>query len=172
MDEHEGVQHLLDECATVAENSLYTAQAHFADAEQTERLKWGLLVGPSGIAAVAGMLTAIGLPSWIGIFSAVAGLVTGIASALGVDRKASGHVRAGNLFTALRHEARSLRDTFAHELPREQLTAEVRRIADRYGWLIQTLDPTSPKAFEEAQRRVKKGLFVMDFQSKSQVSKQ
>lgn len=162
-EERSVVQHLLDECATVAENSLYTAQAHFVDAERATQWARLLFLIPSGIAAVAGMMTSFGLPGWIGAFAAASGLVTGVASALGADRKASAHVRAGNLFTALRHEARSLCEAYAKELSREQLVAEMRRLDDRYSWLIQTLEPTSPKAFEVARKRVKKGLFTMDF---------
>ena len=156
-------QHLVDECKTVAENCLYTAQAHFAMAEKATRQSRYLLIVPSGVSALAGILTSVGLPGWIGAFAAVSGLITGVSSAVGVDRKALSHKQAGNLFTALRHEARALYETYSLELPYEQFVAETRRINDRYNSLIQALETTDSAAFEVARQRIKAGYFKADF---------
>ncbi|MBN3874509.1 MAG: SLATT domain-containing protein [Nostoc sp. JL33] len=160
------IQHLLNECKIIEENSLYTSQAHFQMANKAEFQARLFLIVPSCIAAVSGVLTAIGFPSWIGAFAAVSGLITGLASVFGVDRKAGAHKQAGNVLTALRHEARALHEAYWRELPHEQFVAEVRRIHDKYNSLIQTLETTDNAAFEEGRNRIKAGLFEPDFQKK------
>lgn len=156
-------QHLVDECRIVAENCLYTAQAHFVLAVKAERQSRWLLIFPSIVAAISGILVAIGQPGWIGAFAAASGLVAGVASALGVDRKATIHKQAGNLMTALRHEARALCDTYWLELEHQQLFVEVRRINDKYNCLIQALEITDSASFEKARKRIKEGFFDPDF---------
>lgn len=151
------VSNLLHECETVAENSLYNAQAHFFLADSKERQALWLLVAPSLVAAVCGLLTAIGLPQWLGAFSAAGGLIATVAASLGIDKQPTSHRIAASQWTALRHEARSLCEVYCKELPREQFLAEVRRIDDRYGTLCQALPPTDRKSFETARKQITKG---------------
>lgn len=159
----DSVQHLINECKIVEENCLYTSQAHFAMADKAEFQARLFLIVPSCIAAVSGIFTAIGFPAWIGSFAAVSGLITGLASAFGVDRKAGAHKQAGNVLTALRHEARALYESYWREIPREQFVAEVRRIHDRHNSLIQILETTDNAAFEKGRKKIKAGIFEPDF---------
>ena len=159
------VQHLLDECKIIEENCLYTSQAHFAMANKAEFQSRLFLIVPSCVAALSGILTAIGFPSWLGAFAAVSGLITGIASIFGVDKKAGAHKQAGNVLTALRHEARALHEAYWREIPHEQLVAEVRRIHDKYNSLIQMIETTDDSAFEKGRKKIKAGLFDPDFRS-------
>jgi hypothetical protein len=157
---------LLQECETVAQNSLYNAEAHFALADSEERRGWQLIVVPSIVAGVCGLLTAVGLPQWLGALSAAGGLVAAVVGALGVDKQPTLHRNAASQWTALRHEARSLQHTFFKELPREQFLAEVRRIDDRYIALCQALPPTDRKSFEAARDRINAGTHEPDFDKK------
>ncbi len=157
------IQHLINECKIVEENCLYTSQAHFSMANKAEFQSRLFLVVPSCIAALSGILISIGFPSWIGAFAAVSGLITGLASIFGVDKKAGVHKQAGNVLTALRHEARSLHEAYWREIPREQLVSEVKRIHDRYNSLIQMIETTGDSAFEEGREKIKAGLFEADF---------
>lgn len=157
---------LIEECRTVAEDSLYNAQAHYILADAKERQGWWLLVAPSIVAGVCGLLTAVGLPSWLGAFSAAGGLVATVAGVLGIDRQPTTHRNAASQWTALRHEARSLHETFFEELPRDQVLAEVRRIDDRYNSLCQALPPTNRKSFEAARKQIKAGTHESRFKGK------
>jgi hypothetical protein len=148
------IQYLINECKIVEKNCLYTSQAHFVMADKAEFQARLFLIVPSCIAAISGILTAIGFPAWIGSFSAVSGLVTGLASAFGVDRKAGLHKQAGNVLTALQHEARALHESYWREIPHEQFVAEVRRIHNRYNSLIQILETTDNSAFEEGRKKI------------------
>lgn len=158
---------LLHECETVAENSLFNAQANYILANSKERQGRWLLVAPSILAGICGLLTAVGLPSWLGALSAAGGLVAGVAAALGIDKQPTAHRNAASQWTALRHEARSLHQTFFRELPHEQFLAEVRRIDDRYNSLCQALPPTDPKSFEAARKLINSGAFEPDFNRKA-----
>jgi hypothetical protein len=156
-------QSLLDGCKTISENCLYTATTHYILAKQAGwRVALFLLV-PAVVAAVAGILTSVGMPGWIGAFASAAGLVSGVATFLGADRKEIAHKSAGNLFTCLRHEARALHETFHLSLPDDQLLAEVRRLSDRYNCLVETTELTDDKAYEKARKKVKSGTFTPDF---------
>ncbi|CEP66427.1 Uncharacterized [Moorella glycerini] len=160
--EEQQYQHLLDECRTIAENCLYTAQAHFVTADRAEtRSQWFLTV-PSVVAGICGLLVALGFPNWIGAVAAVAGTVSTVASSLGVDRLATEHRILANSLTALRHEARTLQETMWREISHEQLVAEVRRLTDKYNALIQGPKATDIKSFEVGRRRIKAGLFEPD----------
>ena len=154
---------LARESQTVAENSLYNAQAHFALADSKERTARIMLIVPSAVAGVCGLLTAVGLPSWLGAFSAVGGFFVTVATILGVDKQPTAHRNAACQWTALHHEARSLHETYSTELPHEQFLAEVRRIDDRYNALCQATEPTDNKSFEIARKRIKAGLHDADF---------
>ena len=121
-DATDDLNNLLDECETVTENSLYNAQAHFFLADRKERQGVWLLVIPAFIAGFCGLLTAVGLPHWLGAISAAAGLVAMVAGVLGVDRQPTSHRIAASQWTALRHEARSLRQTMFKELARDRVS--------------------------------------------------
>lgn len=159
------IKNLLHECETVAEDSLYNAQAHYILADSKERKGRWLLIVPSGASALCGLLTALGAPGWLGAFSAIGGLMVALASIFGVDKQPTSHRNAACQWTALRHEARSLHETYFMELPREQLFAEVRRIDDRYIALCQALEPTDTKSFEAARRQIQAGVHKPDFKA-------
>jgi hypothetical protein len=166
----DNMDHLIAECQTVAENSLYNAQTHFELADIIKRraekkARW-LVIVPSAVAGIAGVLTAVGLPAWVGAFSAVGGFLAAVYSAFGESESPVRHRLAANQWTSLRHEARALSETYFKELPHEQFLAEARRIDDRYTTLCQALEPTDKEAFDKARERVKSGLFVPDFREK------
>jgi hypothetical protein len=154
---------LIQECQTVAENALYNAQAHYFLAGSKEMRGRLLLVFPSAVAGVAGLLTALGQPAWLGAFAAIGGFFVTVATILGVDREPTAHRNAACQWTALRHEARALCDTWATEWPREQFVADVRRIDDRYLALNQALPATDKNSFEAARKQIQSGTHKPDF---------
>jgi hypothetical protein len=154
LQNEEEVRHLLDECRTIEENSLYTAQAHYEIANDEKWKRWVLLVCPAFLSALAGALVAVGLPPWIGMVGALLGGFAAIAASLGVDRDSSTHMNAGHIMTAMRHEARQLHEVFWRELSRAELKAEVRRLADKYNNLGLALPATNGTAFEKAREKI------------------
>lgn len=165
----EDAKHLLEACRVLEENSLYTAQAHFEMGARAEVARNMLLIVPAVFSAAAGALVAMGYSPMLGVAGALAGMLSAVASVLGVDKPPMQHRQAANLFTALRHEARSLRETFWCEMPRAALVAEVKRLEERYAVLAQTSEPTDDKAFNAARNKIRTKLFEMDFRASQQV---
>jgi hypothetical protein len=163
----DGMEKLIQECKTVEENSLYNAQAHYVLAHTKEKRGRWLLILPSVVAGVCGLLTAVGLPPWLGAGAAVGGFFVAVATILGVDKEPTAHRNAACQWTALRHEARALHETFAIELPRPQLLTEVRRIDDRYIALNQALPATDKDSFEAAREQIKSGVHEADFRGRT-----
>ena len=154
---------LLEELHTVEENCLYTAQAHFIIAARKGTVVRVVFVGASAVAALAGGLVVAGLPAWLGVFSAVGGVIGAVSAALGADKDVHSHRVAANALTKLRHEARALRETFSTTLQKDELLREVRRFTDAYNSLIQGLPPTDDTAMEKARAAVHSGRFQPDF---------
>jgi hypothetical protein len=156
-------QLLLDELRTTEENALYTSQAHFVLAS---RMSWkvrAVIVAASVISAIAGLLVAVGCPTWIGAFATVAGCMTAVISAFDVSRGAAAHESAAKLLTFVRQEARGLRETHASGMETAALATEVRRIADKYNTLNLGFPATTNSAFEAARNRIQTGRFEADF---------
>ena len=160
---NDDIQHLIDECKTVEENCLYTAQAHYIIAQRENVKKWVLIVSPACLSGLAGALVACGLPAWIGVIGAVLGGISGVAAALGVDRDAIQHITAGHILTSLRHEARQIYEVFSHEYAHAELFSEVKRLDDKYNSVRLSLPCTDDAAFENAREKIQKGRFVPDY---------
>jgi hypothetical protein len=155
---------LVQECSRVAEDSLYTAQAHFETARLANlRERWGMLIIPSSVAAISSILVAVG-PSdwkWLSAIAAAASLVATVAGYLRVDERVASQTQAGNAFTTLRHEARLLAE-LADSIDPAELRERVTRITERYASLVQTTPLTDNKGFDIARKRIKQALFVPD----------
>lgn len=154
---------LLNECRTIAENSLYNAQAHYIISERDSKLKWVFLVIPSFFSGISNALVAIGLPSCIGVLGAIFGGIAGSAAYLGIDRDAVLHMNSGHIMTALRHEARQLHETFGADLDIATLRAEVQKLADKYCTVRLAMPMTTEDAFRKARIKIKRGDFDSDF---------
>ena len=156
---------LLEELQTIEENCLYTAQAHFSIAGRKGTAVKIVFIGASAMAAIAGGLVAAGLPAWLGVFSAVGGVVGAVTAALGANKDVHTHIVAANVLTKMRHEARALREAFAPTLSTDDLVREVRRFSDAYNNLIQGLPPTDAKSMERARKLIQAGQFQPDFRT-------
>jgi hypothetical protein len=149
------VQHLVEECKKIEKNCHIKAQTHFFMARTAERQSLWLVIVPAAIAALAGFAgTANLLPAERPVVDAIAGLaaaIVAVSTIIGLDRRAAAQTQAGNTMMQLRHEARSLHETYWKELPRKDFFNEVRRINDRYGTLIQLLPIATERAFQEVR---------------------
>lgn len=163
--------HLLAACQRIEENCLYTGQTHFEMALQKgKRAKGWLVLLPSSISSISGLIVALGAPGWLGAFAAVSGLVSGVASFLGVDKEATAHETAGKLLTQLRHEVRALADTYSPDMPLEHFAAQVRALENRYGAFVASLPLTENKTFEKVRAKIKSGTFQYDSESPAALS--
>lgn len=164
--------HLVQECHRIAEDSLYTAQAHFEIATSKGRgVKIWLQLVPSVATAASGTVVAMGGPLWCGAIAALSGVVTGVGAYLGVDKETTSHTVAAKLFTKLRHEARALGETYSSGMSDRELLAEVRKLRDQYANYVESSPDTDEDAFAKAQKKIQEGRFKPDAFAASQAAK-
>lgn len=157
MAENKPFDNLLSECDAISENCAYTAQAHYAKAQSLGRIKAWLFGSSALLSAAGGAFPTLDWGKWWGLLAVAGGLLAGIGALLGLDEVGKQHEYAGNLLTALRHEARALAQGVYLELPRPEFVAEVRRLHDRYSNYTQALPITDENSFEQGRRKIKKG---------------
>jgi len=159
----DNLKHLYDECRRMEEDSLYTAETHYITAEKARNLSLWLKFIPAAVAAMSGTLIILEYPTWIAWLSILSGLSFALTTILDVDRRKNEHTVAAKEFTVLKHEARSLYETFYHEMKREEFAREVRRLRDKYNSLIGHTPQTAEKEFEKARKKIKSGRHTPDF---------
>ena len=81
------------------------------------------------------------------------------------ERKAREHLAAAKNYTVLKHEARSLHETFSPFLGEEELIHEVKKLLERYNKVGELTPPTTDKAFLWASKRIREGIHEPDFKS-------
>ena len=155
--------HLVAECKKIEENCLYTGQTHFAMAASAGRkVKVWLMLIPSIIGGGSGLAVALGAPTWIGAFAAFTGIVTSVATFLGIDKESIAHETAGKLLTQLRDETRALREAYSPDMTPEQFATDVRALGTRYRAFVASLPLTNDDAFQKARKKIKDGVFQFD----------
>jgi hypothetical protein len=99
--------------------------------------------------------------TWITLFGA---LITIISILLEPEKESRSHFLAAQDFTVLKHEARSLHETFKDFLDERDLYREVRRLRDRYNLFAKVTPPTDDeKAWNQARENIKAGRHKADF---------
>lgn len=168
---------LINECKTIEENCLYTAQAHFETARNRDGLRLSVIVFPATVSALAALVALVHpelfpvkahnelLKSICDALVALGSIMTAVAVIVGVDKQAAAHVQAGNAFTVLRHEARALHETFSSELSPAQLSWKVQSLHERYSSLCQATEITDGSAFDKAKDAIKARTHQMDYKA-------
>jgi hypothetical protein len=145
---------LVASCRRLEDDCTYTGMTHFEMAAQKGRAAKGWLVLlPSMVSAGSGLAVALAAPGWVGAFAALAGVISAVATFLGVDKEATAHEMAGKLLTQLKHEARALRE--ADDLDDDGFAAQLRVLQNRYGAFVASLPVTDNKAFQKVRARLK-----------------
>lgn len=72
------------------------------------------------------------------------------------------HLNAAKNFTALKHEARGLKDTFSSTIEDKEFFSAVKNLHEKYNNLIKFVPPTDEKSFNESRERIKKGVHGPD----------
>lgn len=150
---------LLSEVFVIQDNCLYTAESHHQIALRNKRKSTWFKVAPAILAAVMGTLAASGvLPEILAILAAISASVSAVANILNPDRDYQSHMSAARAYTALKHDARFLHDSFESCLSDEQFCESVRNLHQRYNDLVQMTPETDTKAFAIARDRIHQGI--------------
>lgn len=155
---------LLNELKIIKDNCEYTAEAHFTHAKEVKRNYLYLQLILAIITALVGGAIVVGqtIANWVGWLTAIGAVITGSISVLNPLQEYYECFIAGNAFTRLKHEARSLRDSFYLDLTNEELANAVKLLQSKYGDICSLSPLTDEKAFEKSRVKVKSGIHNPD----------
>lgn len=105
------------------------------------------------------------VPPWVGVAALIAAIVTAMGTVMNPQQGYFEHLVAAKAFTALKHDARALREAFGPVASDREGAILVRSLHDRYNELIRLTPPTDDWAFEKAQERIQKGVHTPDGKS-------
>ena len=159
----DNTDHLINECRQIEEDCLYTAEAHYILAAGAGKVSLWVKLIPALAAAASGTALLLGLPSWIAWFSVISGVAFALQSIMNPDKKQEEHSHVAKSYTALKHESRSLHQTFYREMDRQSLLIEVRILRERYNMIAKMAPETTERAFEAGSKIIKSGRHIPDF---------
>ncbi len=154
------------ECGRIEENCTYTAETHHIIAKRQRSWYTFFQLIPAIVSAVAGTLVVGNIvPPWVGVAALIAAIVTAMGTVMNPQQGYFEHLVAAKAFTALKHDARALREAFGPVASDREGAILVRSLHDRYNELIRLTPPTDDWAFEKAQERIQKGVHTPDGKS-------
>ena len=159
-------EHLIKECMRVEEDCMYTAETHHVIASSSEKIGFWVKAIPAAVAAGSGIAILKGFPIWVAWLSIISGIAFALTFLLDPDRRKNDHTKAAKDYTVLKHEARSLYQTFSHEMNQSEFYMSVRLLRERYNNLVSQTPKTTDKAFEKAREKIKAGRHTPDFEEK------
>jgi hypothetical protein len=163
----DNTDHLIGECRQIEDDCRYTAEAHYIIADGAGKVSFWVKLIPALAAAASGAALLAGAPNWIAWFSVIAGVAFALQSIMNPDKKMEEHSQAGKSYTALKHESRSLYQTFYKEMDRESFKIAVKILRERYNMIATMTPQTTVKAFEEGRKRIKAGRHSPDFKKRN-----
>lgn len=165
---------LHQECRRISEDSLYCAQVHYTMAAKAKRMVRWLIIAPASSAAILSLLSVIPKASeystCISALAALLAALAAISSGLGYDLAVSNHRTSGNLFTALRHEARSLCEVFCETMNDEKYIDHIRLLRERYNAYVASTEMTDYESYTHVRNIVKTGAFEYDSDKETTVA--
>ena len=160
---NEKMKNLINECKRIEEDSMYNAETHYLIAAKLTKQAFWFKFIPVTITGISALALLLGSPPWVSWFTLTFSIISIANIFLEPERKAREHEFAAKSFTALKHDARSLYESFKDFIDEEDFYYEVKRIREKYNWLVQTTPSTDEKSFEKARERIKKGFHKPDF---------
>jgi lysylphosphatidylglycerol synthetase-like protein (DUF2156 family) len=164
-------EHYLDECGIIHQNCTYTAEAHHIMALSAKRKAFWLAVIPAVIAAATSALVAAKIAGeWLLTFTVISATVSAIAGVLNPNKAYQDHLVAARDFTAIKHDARFLRDSRATMMTDDVLAVSVEHLHQKYNELLKSAPPTEQKGFESARKIVQTGIHDPDRDSAGKIT--
>lgn len=160
-------EHLIRECKRIEDDSKYTAEAHYQIASSA---KWKIFVIkliPALLSAASGIGIVVLGYDWLAWLAVISSAVFAVQTVIDFDRECTDHTNAGKYYTTLKHEARSLHETFHHELDKGTFAALVSILRERYNNISEMTPKTTDKAFEKGDEKIKSGKHEPDFNTES-----
>lgn len=156
-------ENYINEAKQIKQNCEYNAETHHIIAKRFKKWSFLLQVLPATVAAVSGSLVAAGKsPASLLVLTVVSSVITAIASILDPNKGYQDHLNAAKNFTILKHEARSLHETFGSRMTDEAFAIAVENIHRKYTDLVKMAPPTDDEAFMQAREKIQDRLHEPD----------
>lgn len=157
-------QNLIRECKQMEEDSLYTAEVHYIIGHKLRVNSFWLKFIPAFITAITALFLLVGAPDWLEWITLFSGLITIINILLEPEKESRNHFSAAQNFTVLKHEARSLYETFKDFIDEKEFYHEVKRLREKYNLFARLTPPTDDeKAWKKARKNIKEGRHKANF---------
>ena len=158
---------LSNESKQIEEDSMYNAEVHYLIGTDLGRKAFRFKFIPAIVTVLGALALLWGAPNWIVWITLLGGLVTVAGILKDFDRKSAEHFSAGQDFTALKHEARSLHESFSAFLDDNSFYYNVRLLRERYNLLAKKTPPTDDEeAFQKARENIQSGRHKADFRDR------
>ncbi len=158
------IQNLINECRQIEEDSTYNAEVHHIITHKLSIKAFWFKLIPAIITVSSAFGLIIGAPNWISWITLITGLITMVNIFIEPEKKSKDHLFAAKNFTVLKHESRSLYETFKEFIDETEFYNSVKRLREKYNLLVQCTPPTDDKkALEEARKRIREGIHKADF---------
>lgn len=165
--DNKNIEKLVNECKQIQEDSTYTAEAHHIIEHKLSRNSFWCELIPVCITILSTFALLIGAPNWLSWITLLSSTIIILNVFLEPGKKAKDHLLAAKHFTSLKHEARSLHESFRDFMSENEFYNSVRRLRDRYNLLTQFAPPTDEKSFCKAINKIKSGVHEADFRRDS-----
>ncbi|OGL74596.1 hypothetical protein A3F52_00865 [Candidatus Uhrbacteria bacterium RIFCSPHIGHO2_12_FULL_47_11] len=156
-------ENYIEECKIVQQNCTYTAETHHLIALSAKRKAFWFEVVPAVCAAFTSALVASGAVSQnllpITVLSAA---ISAVAAVLNPNKNYQEHLSASRSFTALKHDARYLRESQSHRMADDVFALAVDQLHQRYNDLLKATPETDEKSFSKAREKVQRGIHEPD----------
>lgn len=161
------MENLINECKRIEEDSMYNAETHYLIANKLSKRAFWFKFVPVIITGISALALLLGSPVWVSWITLTFSIISIVNILLEPERETKNHEFSAKSFTVLKHEARSLYETFKDFIDDKDFFYEVKRIREKYNWLVQITPPTDEKSFEKAKERIKKGVHKPDFKKET-----
>jgi len=157
------IESLINECKRIEEDSIYTAEAHYLIASRLTKKSFWFKFIPVVITGISALALLLGSPDWIRWIILISSIIAITNIILEPEGKAREHEFAAKSYTVLKHEVRSLHESFKDFINENEFYHKVEHIREKYNWLVQATPPTDEQSFEKAKERIKRGVHRPDF---------
>lgn len=154
----------LEECSTIEDHCRYNAETHHIIASDNKGYAFKFQVVPAIITAFLVTVPVVGqkVPQYWGALTLLSSVITAIGNIANPLKEYYDHLIAAKSFTAIKHEARALRDVFSINMSEQELNTTVKCLDNRYCDVARTVPPTNDSAFAKAEKRIKSGVHDTD----------
>jgi len=153
----------INECSIIQQNCTYTAEAHHHMASTSKNKAILFEVVPAVGAAISGTLAATGIAvNYLLPITVLASSIAAVASILNPNKSHQDHLSAAKSFTALKHDARFLKDSLSEKLNDDAFVVAVENLHSRYSELLKASPPTNKKSFNNTRKIIQDGIHEPD----------